>query len=241
MRGVFLFLVLVGVSAFAGAKKPPKPPPPPPPEVSAPSPAPVEQCLELAACLAKVEAAFEAGDFELAQRRVRLAEPLSTTASEQARVLILQGALDAQALGLSTPALSDAVRAKFKEARRLDERATFLLIPAFARTDALETLWNEAAPPAPIVVPDAPVKKKAFPLVPTLLGSGAVVALGVSLGLYVSAVDMNTPRTTDMDDVTFSRHQTALSLNTASQVAWAVGAALAAGALVTFLFWLADE
>jgi hypothetical protein len=247
MRPNVLTLVCVGFCLFprsgvAAPKKPPKPAPGAAPTAKpAPAPKP-DECAALAACVAQVEAAFEAGDFELAQRLVRRAEPLATTPVEQARVLILQGALDAQALGLSTPTVEDGVRAKFKEARRLDASASFLSIPAFARTDGLEKTWNEAAPPAPAIVTQAPPKTKPFPLWPMLLASGAVVAFGASGAVYgVASSTYERDRTVGLDAARFAAWENANRAEPFWHAAWIAGAALAVGAVVTFVLWLAAD
>lgn len=248
MRRSLLSVLCVGASLFASSglaapKKQPKPPPPPPVAKPVPPPAPkAEECSVLATCIAQVEAAFEAGDFELAQRLVRRAEPLATTPAEQARVLILQGALDAQALGLSTATVVDSVRAKFKEARRLDASASFLSIPSFARTDGLEKTWNEAAPPAPTIVTQGPPKTKPFPLLPTLLASGAAVAFGASAAVfYTTEGQYKQSLTMGLDAARFEAYQTGNRLEPVWNAAWIAGTALAVGAVVTFVLWLAAD
>ncbi|MCA2981195.1 MAG: hypothetical protein INH37_23220 [Myxococcaceae bacterium] len=247
MRTITLIL-LFSSAALAAPKRPPRAPPPAPPPVVAPPPPRAPACTALVACLTDVETAFETGDFELAQRLVRQAEPLAKTPAEQARVLLLEGALDAQSLGLKTPAGAEAVRMKFKEARRLDGGASYLTIPAFARTDGLELAWNESAPPLPaavtppvVAVTPAPPATKRFPLASALLTSGLVVAVGAAVTMrLVAERESATASALPLDADRFRGWQQAAGLNTAAQATWMAGAALGVAALVTFFVWLAE-
>ncbi len=244
MRALAVLLV-ASVAMAAPAKKKP-------PSKSKPPPAVVEACAELAACLREVEAAFEGAEFERAQRLVRQAEPLATTPAEQAKVLVLQGTLDAQALGL-TEERSAQIRAKYAEAQRLDPTLTVIAIPAFARTEALETLWDAARPVA-VVVPPPPeriiqvvnpapqVPSNRFPVLPTLLGAGAVAGGVTALVLEVVAGRMAGQLVASRPDQTLVKEWSEANTTLTASFAVALGAgALMLGAVVTFILWLGER
>ncbi len=231
------------VTAAPAKKKVTKKPPPP---VSATV---AEACEVLAPCLESVAAAFEAADFETAQRRVRLAEPLAKTPTDQARVLVLQGALDAQSLGL-TEAVKASVRAKFGEAMRLDPSLTSIAIPAFARTEALEALWTEARPvappnptivkvevPAAAMVADVPPRR--FPVLGTVLGATAVAALatGVTFGVIANGQFQAAAAPGLMDQRRAILEEPVQMSATLANIGFAAAGALALGATVSFLIW----
>jgi hypothetical protein len=213
------------------------------------APVTAQPCEVLTACLESVEAAFEAADFETAQRRVRLAEPLAKTPTDQARVLVLQGALDAQSLGL-TEAVKASVRAKFGEAMRLDPSLTSIAIPAFARTEALEALWTEARPVAPanptIVKVEVPVAAmvaevppRRFPVLGVVLGATGVAALatGVTFGLIANGQFRSASEAGLMDNRRFELEKPVQTSATIANVGFATAGALALGATVSFLIW----
>lgn len=242
MRALFLMLVAtVAMAAPAKKKAPPKKPV-------------VEACTELTACLAKVEAAFEEADFETAQRLVRQAEPLAKTSQEQARVLVLQGALDAQALGL-TDEVKAQVLARFTQAQRLDEALTVMAIPAFARTEALEALWNDARPPPPAPV-DAPKEAivqvvplpavappaRRFPVFAAVMGAVALAGGGAALGLERYAQGLNTRAiATPYEADAYPLWQNGNAFLTASAVTAAGAGTMALAAIIGFFVWLGTE
>lgn len=244
MRALALFLV-ASVAMAAPAKKKPGPKRPPP--------VVVDSCTEFAACLREVEAAFEGAEFERAQRLVRQVEPLATTPPEQAKVLVLQGTLDAQALGL-TEERSAQIRAKYAEAQRLDPTLTVIAIPAFARTEALEKLWDAARPvvavvtPPPerviqVVQPPAPeVRPSRFPVLPTLLGAGAVAGGVTALALKLVADRMNEQLVSTRPDQALVKEWNDANTTLTASFGVAVGAGvLALSAVVTFILWLGEH
>ncbi len=211
------------------------------------APVTAQPCEVLTACLESVEAAFEAADFETAQRRVRLAEPLAKTPTDQARVLVLQGALDAQSLGL-TEAVKASVRAKFGEAMRLDPSLTSIAIPAFARTEALEALWTEARPVAPatptivkveVPVPAIEVPPRRFPVLGTVFGATAVAALatGVTFGVIANGQFRSAAEPGLIDLRRFELERPVQTSATIANIGFATAGALALGATVSFLIW----
>lgn len=183
--------IAVAASAFAGPKKASKPR----------LPIAEKPCGAFSDCMQALNDAFERGDFELAQRHAARSETFAQTPQDQAQLFAVKGALDAQSLGLDEKT-KESVRRNFAQAQRLDAALTFLAIPAYARTEALEALWTEARPvvepkvevrtqlvEVPVVVqpppPPPPVKK--FPIVTTLLLAGGLAAAGVGIGFGVSA------------------------------------------------------
>jgi hypothetical protein len=190
-RGWALGVALLCLSAAAAPKKTKKPAPPPKPVPLAPAPAPTPpaECAVFAECLKALNDAFESGDAEAAQRVAARAEGFAKEPKDQAALLAVQGALDAQSLGL-TPQTREAVKRRFGQAQRLDPGLTVIAIPAFARTDALEALWEEARPviapkpevivevkEVPVEVPAPPPHRK-FPVATTVLGALGVAAVG---------------------------------------------------------------
>ncbi|MBL8911825.1 MAG: hypothetical protein JNM17_14120 [Archangium sp.] len=192
-RLVLVVTIAVAASAFAGPKKVSKPKPK--------VPVAEQPCATFTDCMKALNDAFERGDFELAQRHAARSETFAQAPQEQAQLFAVKGALDAQSLGLDEKT-KESVRRNFAQAQRLDAALTFLAIPAYARTEALEALWTEARPvvepkvevrtqlvEVPVVVqpppPPPPVKK--FPVVTTLLLAGGLAAAGVGIGFGVSA------------------------------------------------------
>lgn len=187
-------LLLIAAVTVAAPKKPKKPATPPPPVVKA--------CESFAVCTTELNDAFEAGDFERAQRLASRAETMAVSAKEKAQILVLRGALDFQSAAAGAD-VKDAVRAKFAEAIRLDGDVSVVSIPPFARTDALEALLIEARPkveppqgeppPSPptllLTTEPAPVPVRRFPVVGTIFGAAAVASAGVGLFLRVNAED----------------------------------------------------
>lgn len=171
---------------FARPKKVNKPRPP-----ARPAP-----CQTYAACVAELNDAFEAGDFELAQRLATRAESMTGDSKEKAQILVLRGALDYQAA--PGPEVAELVQARFAEAIRLDPELSVVAIPAFARTDALKELLiaarpkvdvptaEQRPPPSPPVLLAGPAPEpRRFPVVATLFGGIAVASASVGLGLRV--------------------------------------------------------
>jgi hypothetical protein len=197
MRRLWLISVFVASAALAApTKKAPKKPV---------EPQPVVTCDAYVPCEAVLLEAFESTDYERAQRLALKLEALTSTNEEKARWLVVMGALDAQSLGL-TEATRDTVKRRFSEALRLVPSMLFTSIPSFARTDALEALFEqarkEAEPkvltpepkpePPPLVVtalpPPPPVAKK-FPLVAAVFGGLALAGVGVFAGTGVSSLE----------------------------------------------------
>jgi hypothetical protein len=190
MRWLLCAALLASGPSVGAPKKPKKTP------VPASKPAP---CPNFSACVAELNDAFEAGDFEGAQRLASRAESLASGPKEAARILVLRGALDYQAAPGAE--VGDAVRTKFAEALRLDPELSVVAIPAYARTDALEALFlaarpkveapaaapEQPPPPPPVLLTQPAPEPRRFPVVATILGGVAVASASVGLGLRVHA------------------------------------------------------
>lgn len=226
-------LLLATVSLAAPKKK--KPPPPPPPVAKA--------CESFVACAAELNDAFEAGDFERAQRLSSRAESMAVSPKEKAQVLVLRGALDFQSAAPGEN-VKDAVRAKFAEAIRLDAEVSVVSIPSFARTDALEALLIEARPkldapkkdpdppPPPVVISEPVSPPRRFPVIGTIVGTLAVASAAVGIGLRVDAekayADAKTVTVFDEDRARFvGRAQTNGAVSTGLWIAAGSAAVLA--------------
>ena len=188
--------MLMSAAAIAAPKKKPPKKPVEPPKVTA--------CETFAACQKQLLEAFESTDYEQAQRLAVRAEALASTSEEKAERLVVVGALDAQSLGLSATT-RETVKRRFSEALRLVPSMLFTTIPAFARTDELEALFDEAraevaprpavvpeklAEPVPVVVvpPPPPPAVKKFPVGAVLFGGLALAGVGVFTGASVSSL-----------------------------------------------------
>jgi hypothetical protein len=194
MRLSALLLATALTASPANAGRKPKPPPPAPA---------LATCDDFEGCLTALGTAFEATDFEKAQRLARLAETFAQAPAQRARLLVLSGALDVQALGLADPAIAEAVTSRFEQALKLDRGLTSMAIPAYARTEALEALWRAAevrARPPPVLTPKvevrpaaaepvvvAPPPPRRFPVAPVVLGGLAAAAGGTGLGFGLAS------------------------------------------------------
>lgn len=246
-RGWALGVALLCLSAAAAPKKTKKaaPPPKPVPVAPAPAPAPPPECAVFADCVKALNDAFESGDFEAAQRLAARAEGFAKEPKDQAALLAVQGALDAQSLGL-TPQTREAVKRRFGQAQRLDPALTVIAIPAFARTDALEALWEEARPvitPKPEVIVEvkevpveAPPPPKKFPVATTVLGALGVAAAGTGGAFgYLAGSTNARAMATPGDLARFQTSQQAQQQALIANACFAGAGGLALAAVVTFL------
>ena len=197
MRRLWLITLVLASAAVAAPKKKA-----PPKKLAEPQPV---TCDAYGPCEAVLLEALEGTDYERAQRLALKLETLATTSEEKARWLVVVGALDAQSLGL-TETTRETVKRRFSEALRLVPSMLFTSIPSFARTDALEVLFEQArkeaepkvlapepkpAPPALIVTElPPPVAAKKFPVVAAMFGGLALAGVGVFAGTSVSSLTL---------------------------------------------------
>ena len=207
-------------------------------------------CDAFATCLQAIDLAFEATDFERAQRLARQAERFAGSGAEKAQLLVLQGALEVQA-NPGAPEGEATAKARFTEAQRLDPALTLLAIPAYARSDRLETLWKEAQPEIKQLAPAQPevapqlvtivppiVQPRRFPLITFSLGAAAVVAAGT--GTVFGLLSRGSVEQRDralLDLYRYQLTQTAQTQATVANVAFITAGTIALSALLTWLFF----